>query len=146
MRKNGGNSMSQGEQSIWGAINTSLEIALNVYYLVCENGSGIKMGVTTADKNAKLKKYIQMGDRDGDDLYFAEGSPAFAKVREAVEQMEAERQAASQEAAPSTPEVPAQQVIGAEGREDADPKQREALPEDEDAGIDEGDGWDGFEP
>lgn len=146
MKKKGGNSMSQGEQSIWGAINTSLEIALNVYYLVCENGSGIKMGAAAADKNTKLKEYIQMGDRDGDDLYFSESSPTFAKVREAVEQMEAERQAASQEAAPSTPEVPAQPVAGADGQEDADPKQREVPPEDEDAGIDEGDDWDGFEP
>lgn len=146
MRKNGGNSMSQGEQSIWGAINTSLEIALNVYYLVCENGSGIKMGAAAADKNAKLKEYIQMGDRDGDDLYFAEGSPAFAKVREAVEQMEAERQAASQEGAPSTPEVPAQPVAGTAGQEDAGPIPQETLSEDEDAGIDEGDSWDGFEP
>lgn len=146
MRKNGGNGMSQGEQSIWGAINTSLEIALNVYYLVCENGSGIKMGAAMAGKNDKLKEYIQMGDRDGDDLYFSESSPAFAKVREAVERMEAERQAASQEAAPSTPEVPVQPGAGAERQGDAIPSPREAPQEDEDAGTDEGDGWDGFEP
>ena len=143
-RKNGGNSMSQGEQSIWGAINTTLEIALNVYYLVCENGSGIKMSAAAAGKSAKLKEYIQMGDRDGDDLYFAEGSPIYQKVREAVEQAEAERQSASQEAESSTPEIPAQPVAGAEEQACAAVEPRETPPEDEDADID--DDWDGLEP
>ena len=138
--------MSQGEQSIWGTINTALEVALNIYYLACENGSGIKMSAATASQNAKLKEFIEMGDRDGDDLYFPEGSPIYQKVREAVEQAEAERQAAA-EVPPPTPTAPAPPSITVEEQGVPNLEEvREAPAVEEDAEADEEDGWDGLEP
>ena len=136
--------MSQGEQSIWGTINTTLEVALNIYYLVCENGSGIKMSAATASQNAKLKEFIEMGDRDGDDLYFPEGSPIYQKVREAVEQAEAERQAAAEVPTPTAP-APPPITVEEQGVPNLG-EVREAPIAEEGAEADEEDGWDGLEP
>ena len=132
--------MSQADQSIWGAINTSLEIALNVYYLVCERGSGIRMNAATAAGNSKLQEFIQMGDREGDELFFPEGSPAYAKVREAVEQMEAERLA--EQTPPPEADAPTAQ---AESADEVLPPEAPAPPPPQ-AEEDAEDDWDGFEP
>lgn len=130
--------MSQEDQSIWGAINTSLEIALNVYYLVCEQGSGIRMSAATAAGNSKLREYIQMGDREGDELFFPESSPAYAKVREAVEQMEVER--AATQAPPEAGTLPAH----AKPTDEASPPVVPPQPLQTEADLE--DEWDGFEP
>ena len=75
--------MSQQHESIWGTINTTLEIALNIYYLVGEKGSGLKMPASYGD-NPKLQKFLEMGDRDGDYLYFPETGEGFEDLRDAA--------------------------------------------------------------
>ena len=59
----------QGE-SIWGNINTCLEIALNVYYIVAEHGEGIVIPKDKAD-TAISAKAAAMGQDDGDYLCYS---------------------------------------------------------------------------
>ena len=73
--------MSQQHESIWGTINTTLEIALNIYYLVGEKGSGLKLPASYGD-NPKLQKFLEMGDRDGEYLYFPESTEGFEELRD----------------------------------------------------------------
>lgn len=75
--------MAQQHESIWGTINTTLEIALNIYYLVGEKGSGLKMPASYGD-NPKLQKFLEMGDRDGDYLYFPESGEGFEELKDAA--------------------------------------------------------------
>lgn len=65
----------QGE-SIWGTINTCVEIALNVYMIVAVDGQGIEReGVMVrkdAVKDTLSEKAADMGKEDGDWLCFDE--------------------------------------------------------------------------
>jgi hypothetical protein len=58
----------QGE-SIWGTINTCIEIALNIYYITAEFGAGIMIPKDKAD-TAISKKAAAMGQEDGDYLCY----------------------------------------------------------------------------
>ena len=66
----------QGE-SIWGTINTCVEIALNVYMIVAVDGQGIEREGVMVRKNAVKdtlsEKAAAMGREDGDWLCFDEG-------------------------------------------------------------------------
>lgn len=67
----------QGE-SIWGTINTCVEIALNIYEIVAtdENGiehSGIMARKSTAEKNLS-KKAVEMAEQDGEWLCYDENT------------------------------------------------------------------------
>ncbi len=65
----------QGE-SIWGTINTCVEIALNVYMIVAVDGQGIEREGVMVRKNAVedtlSERAAAMGREDGDWLYFDE--------------------------------------------------------------------------
>ena len=65
----------QGE-SIWGTINTCVEIALNVYMIVAVDGQGIEREGVMVRKNAVKdtlsEKAAAMGREDGDWLCFGE--------------------------------------------------------------------------
>ena len=66
----------QGE-SIWGTINTCVEIGLNVYMIVAVDGQGIEREGVMVRKNAVKdtlsEKAAAMGREDGDWLCFDEG-------------------------------------------------------------------------
>ena len=70
------NQLPQGE-SIWGTINTCVEIALNVYMIVAVDGQGIERKGVMVRKNAVKdtlsEKAAAMGREDGDWLCFDEG-------------------------------------------------------------------------
>lgn len=64
-------------ESIWGTINTCVEIALNVYMIVAVDGQGIEREGIMVRKNAVKdtlsEKAAAMGREDGDWLCFDEG-------------------------------------------------------------------------
>lgn len=62
------NHQPQGE-SIWGNINTVIEIALNVYYIVAENGEGIMIPKDNA-KDTISEKAISAGKENKDYLCY----------------------------------------------------------------------------
>ena len=55
--------------SIWGTINTCVEIALNVYYIYAEHGEGIVFGKEKAGQ-ALSAKAIEAGKEEGGYLYY----------------------------------------------------------------------------
>ncbi len=55
--------------SIWGNINTCVEIALNVYYIYAEHGEGIVIGKEKADQTVSAKA-IEAGNEEGEYLYY----------------------------------------------------------------------------
>lgn len=55
--------------SIWGSINTCVEIALNVYYIYAEHGEGIVIGKEKAGQILSAKS-IEAGKEEGDYLYY----------------------------------------------------------------------------
>ena len=55
--------------SIWGNINTCVEIALNVYYIYAEHGEGIVFSKEKASQ-ALSAKAIEAGKEDGEYLYY----------------------------------------------------------------------------
>ena len=55
--------------SIWGSINTCVEIALNVYYIYAEHGEGIVFSKEKASQ-ALSAKAIEAGKEDGEYLYY----------------------------------------------------------------------------
>lgn len=55
--------------SIWGNINTCVEIALNVYYIYAEHGEGIVIGKEKAEQTISAKA-VEAGNEDGEYLYY----------------------------------------------------------------------------
>lgn len=55
--------------SIWGSINTCVEIALNVYYIYAEHGEGIVFGKEKASQVLSAKA-IEAGKEEGEYLYY----------------------------------------------------------------------------
>lgn len=72
------------QESIWGAINLMVEIALNIYMIHAENGSGIVMPKEKAVQFSEetVKKAVE---EDGK-LYFESGDPMDSIMSELLEQ------------------------------------------------------------
>lgn len=72
------------QESIWGTINLMVEIALNIYMVYAENGSGIVMPKEKASQFSE--ETVKQAVEEGDKLYFESGAPVDAVMRELLEQ------------------------------------------------------------
>lgn len=109
--------MAQNQESIWGTINTTLEIAINVYYLIGDKGSGLKVPASYGD-NPKLKEFLSMGDRDGDCLYFPESAKDYEQIKDTLCEEYAPQAVVEQETA--SQDLPELQNVAVDAELDAD--------------------------
>lgn len=123
--------MAQNQESVWGTINTALEIAINVFYLIGDKGAGLKVPASYAD-NPKLQQFLEMGDRDGDYLYFPESTKGYEELKDTV----CEEYAPAPAPEPETEEAAPNPVP-------SEPEDNAPEPEDE---CEQEDELDGFEP
>lgn len=61
----------QGD-SVWGVINTCIEIALNLYYIYAEHGEGLVINKEDAEELLP-KEVVELGIEEGDHLYYEKG-------------------------------------------------------------------------
>lgn len=71
------------QESIWGTVNLMIEIALHIYMVYAENGSGIVMPKEKADQFSE--ETVKQAVEDGDKLYFKSGAPMDAVMGELLE-------------------------------------------------------------
>lgn len=71
------------QESIWGTVNLMIEIALHIYMVYAENGSGIVMPKEKADQFSQ--ETVKQAVEDGDKLYFKSGAPMDAVMGELLE-------------------------------------------------------------
>lgn len=72
------------QDSIWGNINTCLEIALNVYYVVADQGKGIMVPADKA-KQTLSTKALALGKETDGYLYYPEGGTMDVPMYEALQ-------------------------------------------------------------